>query len=250
MLIPSGRVAGPAAAALAAAVILCLSAFAAFTAAVVVSGRGEKAASAANGGIPDAEKTVIIDPGHGGPDGGAVGIDGSVEKNINLALSLRLRAFLTAAGFRVIMTRSDDRAINDSGAKTIRDIKRTDLHNRLKIINNNPGAIFVSIHQNIYESPQYSGAQIFYSKNNAQSRVLAVSIQARFRALLQPGNEREIKEAQSNLFILYNSKSPAVLAECGFMSNPAECALLQSDEYRAKAAFAVFCGIMDYYSVI
>ena len=194
------------------------------------------------------DKAVVIDPGHGGPDGGAVGADGAVEKDINLAISLKLRSFFLASGFKVTMTRDDDRTICDKSCKTLRSMKTSDLHNRLRIANRNPGALFISIHQNIYVDSVYSGAQVFYSQNNAESKALAQQLQTNIRSLLQPQNTREIKPAQDNLYILYNAKSPAVMVECGFLSNMAECKKLEDDGYQNKMAFAIYNGVLRYYS--
>lgn len=191
---------------------------------------------------------IIIDPGHGGPDGGAVGIDGAIEKYINLSISLKLRSFLLSSGFQVIMTREDDRTISDENCTTLRSMKTSDLHNRLKIANENPDAIFISIHQNIYTESYYSGAQVFYSQNNEESKYLAGIIQQDIIDMLQPENTRKIKPAQDNLYILYNVKSPAVLVECGFLSNYSECKKLQDDSYQNKIAFAIYYSVLQYYS--
>lgn len=193
-------------------------------------------------------KSVIIDPGHGGPDGGAVGVDGAVEKNINLAISLKLAGFFRASGFQVIMTRSTDRSIHDSGCDTIREMKSSDLHNRLKIGNEHPQSLFISIHQNNFGQSQYSGTQVFYSQKNPDSRTLAQTLQTNVHNLLQPGNDREIKPAEKNLFILYYAKSPTVMVECGFLSNPTECRMLENNEYQDKMAFAIFSGTLQFYS--
>lgn len=198
--------------------------------------------------IASYEKTVIIDPGHGGPDGGAVGVDGNSEKDINLAISLKLRSFFTAGGYQVIMTREDDRSIHSSGNNTLHDQKVSDIHNRLKIAEQHPKALFLSIHQNLYTEPQYSGAQVFYSKNNVDSKVLAQCLQTNIHTLLQPQNDRVIKPAGSNLYILYHAKSPTVLVECGFVSNTEENAKLQNDTYQNQMAFAIYYGTARFYA--
>lgn len=195
------------------------------------------------------DNTVIIDPGHGQPDGGAIGVDGVIEKNINLAISLRLRSFFEVAGYTVIMTRDDDNAIYDKGSNTIREKKATDLHNRLAIANSHPNALFISIHQNIYKSSNENGSLVLYSPNNADGKNLAQSIQTAIQNMLQPENSRTVKQAQKNLYILYYAKTPCVLVECGFLSNPAECKLLQKDEYQNNMAFAIFCGTMKFYTI-
>lgn len=194
------------------------------------------------------KKMVIIDPGHGGVDGGAVGYGGVVEKGVNLDISLKLRSLFEASGFNVIMTREDDRSIHDEGSDTIREKKVTDIHNRSKLLAKHPEAIFISIHQNKFEESKYSGTQVFYSKNNDDSKLLAQFIQDNVKEMLQPENTREIKPAGKNLYILYHAKSPAVMVECGFLSNPKEAALLQDSEYQNKMAFAIYCGALEYYS--
>lgn len=195
-----------------------------------------------------AENTVIIDPGHGSPDGGAVGVDGVIEKDINLSISFKLKSLFQATGYTVIMTRENDNAIYDEGSKTIRKKKATDLHNRLAIVNSHSNAVFISIHQNIYKSSKNSGSVVFYSPNNDNSKVLAQSIQDSIAVMLQPQNTRAVNPAKRNLYILYNAKSPAVMVECGFLSNPAECKLLQDDDYQNKMAFAIFSGTLNFYA--
>jgi N-acetylmuramoyl-L-alanine amidase len=195
----------------------------------------------------DYDYTVIIDPGHGGVDGGAIGVNGAIEKGINLSISLKLKTFFVQAGFKVIMTREDDTSIHDDDANTIRKKKKSDLYNRLDIIKNNPRAIFISIHQNIFTDSKYSGTQVFYSKNNDASELLASTLQKNIKNILQPQNSREIKQADKNLFLLYNAKSPAVLVECGFLSNAKEEAALQTDDYQNKMAFAIFYSTLLFY---
>lgn len=193
-------------------------------------------------------KTVIIDPGHGEPDGGAVGADGVIEKNINLAISFKLKNLFLAAGYSVIMTREDDNAIYDEGSKTIRQKKITDLHNRLAIIKSNPEAAFISIHQNISKSSKSSGSELLYSPNNEGSKKLAQLIQTSITNMLQPQNTRVVFPAQKKLYILGHAKSPAVIVECGFLSNPVECKLLQDDSYQNEMAFAIYCGVLEFYA--
>lgn len=199
-------------------------------------------------GTASYERTVIIDPGHGGLDGGAVGTTGNNEKDINLSISLKLRTFFAAAGYQVIMTRQDDRSIHNSGSHTLREQKTSDIHNRFTFTQKYPKALFLSIHQNLYTESQYSGAQVFYSKNNPDSKVLAQCLQTDIHTLLQPQNDRVIKPAGSNLYILYHARSPTVLVECGFVSNPAENAKLQDDTYQNQMAFSIFYGTTHFYA--
>jgi len=198
--------------------------------------------------IEKQKNTIIIDPGHGGVDGGAVGYNDIVEKDINLSISLKLRTLFEASGFNVVMTREDDRSIHDKDSKTIREKKVSDIHNRSKLLEKYPDAIFLSIHQNMYTESKYSGTQVFYSKNNEDSKILASLIQSNVKELLQPENERVIKPAGKDLYILYHAKIPAVMVECGFLSNPDEAKKLNSSEYQYKMAFAIYCGTLDYCS--
>ena len=190
--------------------------------------------------------TIVIDPGHGGIDGGAVGANGIVEKDLNLDISLTVRDMLKVCGYNIVMTRTDDRSIHDSSAKSIHSQKVSDLHNRFDIIKSNPGAITVSIHQNIFTQSQYSGAQIFYSKNNPESKELADTLQKNFKDILQPDNERVPQVAGKNLYLLWNSQNPTILIECGFLSNPAEAQKLNTKAYRNKVAYTIVCGILNY----
>lgn len=224
-----------------------LAALLALLAALVLPGCGGRQIVRAGKGTAAFKHAVIIDAGHGGVDGGAVGVDGVVEKGINLAISLKLKALFTASGYQVIMTREDDRSIHDEGSDTIRQKKKTDIHNRFKMIEDHPEALFLSIHQNKFGQSQYSGTQVFYSANNEISKQLAQSIQESVKTLLQPQNDRAVKPAGDNLYLLYHAKSPAVLVECGFLSNPTEAKLLQSDAYQSKMAFTVYCGVLGLY---
>lgn len=197
--------------------------------------------------VDNSVKTVIVDPGHGGVDGGAVGAGGEIEKNINLSISLMLKELLEKNGYTVIMTRDTDISIHNEDAKTIRKQKNSDLHNRLNIINSNQNALFVSVHQNIINDSSVKGAQMFYSPNNACSKLLAQSLQDSFKTNLQPENKKTVKEAGKNLFLLYNAKVPAVLAECGFLSNPGEAKNLTDSNYQRQVAETIYKGIENYF---
>lgn len=142
--------------------------------------------------ISEGNRTVIIDSGHGGADGGCVGVNGCVEKDINLAIATDLQKLLELSGFNVIMTRTEDVSIHDNGIEGLRNQKVSDMENRLKIIQSHPDALFISIHQNQYTEPQYFGAQMFYTTNNPSNFKLAQTMQQCFREL-QPNNDREIK---------------------------------------------------------
>lgn len=194
-------------------------------------------------GIPK----VIIDAGHGGEDGGATGIDGVSEKDINLNIAKNLESMLNLAGFQTIMTRDDDYDISDQGLKTVKERKVSDLHNRLKLIEDNKGCVFISIHQNKFSQGQYWGTQVFYSPNNDNSQILATNIKEAVTSFLQPENKRETKAADKNIYIIYNTKQPAVLVECGFLSNPSEVQKLKDEQYQKDISFAIFSGFMNYW---
>ena len=198
--------------------------------------------SAMSGGMQGA--CVLIDPGHGAEDGGAESEDGLIEKDVNLSIALMLRDYLELSGCRVVMTRDGDE-IPGQGA-TLKDKLHDDFGKRLSMFNDGETDIVVSIHQNKFTDPQYSGAQVFYSPNDPDSERLAVCVRRAFRGLLQPDNDRDIVKAGSNIYLLNNCDKPSVLVECGFLSNPDEARLLATEEYRRQAAFAIGCGVMEY----
>lgn len=190
--------------------------------------------------------TVIIDAGHGGPDGGTSADDGTLEKNLNLQIALKLENILKSMGINTVMTRTEDISIHDESANTIRKKKISDLNNRLSIINNTDDSVFVSIHQNHFSQSVYYGTQIFYSKNNPESSVLANSIRQSVISVLQKDNTREIKQSGTDIYLLHHAKTPAVMVECGFLSNADETAKLKNENYQRKLAFMIAIGICDY----
>ena len=192
-------------------------------------------------------RTVIVDAGHGGADGGTTGADGSVEKEINLQIALKLNRLLSLYGFNVIMTRESDDSIHSSDSATLRQKKVSDIHNRMKIINENPDAVFVSIHQNHFADKSVHGTQVFYSKNNPMSQALAQKIQDSVANNIQPDNTRQIKKSGTEIYLLYNSKSPSIMVECGFMSNKNDLSLLHDDDYQKKIALSIADGILNFY---
>lgn len=190
---------------------------------------------------------IIIDPGHGGFDGGAVALDGTVEKNINLKISLSLASLLKASGYQVIMTRDTDTSTESNTDDTIGHRKKSDLKNRLDLMGKYPDSIFVSVHLNKFTTSAARGSQVFFSGNNDDSMALGEMIQKSVREKLQNENNRVIKKATSSTYLLHNATIPAVLVECGFLSNQKELALLKDDEYQNKIAFCIFCGINNYF---
>jgi N-acetylmuramoyl-L-alanine amidase len=190
-------------------------------------------------------KTIILDAGHGGIDSGCVGINGELEKDINLAIVRDLSELLRFAGYNVILTRDADVSIHDGGVEGIRNQKVSDMNNRKKIVDANPNGIFISVHQNLYTEPQYFGAQMFYTQKNPENMRLAQIMRDRFR-VLQPNNDREIKIIDNNLFLFKDTVQPALLIECGFLSNPEDAANLSNTEYQKKIAFTIFSGLNDF----
>ena len=189
-------------------------------------------------------RKIIIDAGHGGIDGGAVGYNGVIEKDINLKIALKLKDFLLSSGYDVILTRDTDTMLDGEGKTR----KVADMNARLKIITDNPDAIFLSIHQNLFSQNSSWGAQVFFSQNHFESEILASLIQSRFVELLQPQNTRVSKQTDSSLYLFKNAQIPAVLIECGFLSNAIDANNLSDDEYQNKVAFVIFSAICDYYS--
>ena len=195
---------------------------------------------------PVLKQTVIIDAGHGGDDGGAIGIDGTVEKDINLDIALKLEKLLKFYGFDVIMIRTEDIMTCDDGLDSLRKRKVSDIHNRFDVLEKNPDAVFISIHQNKFEDNSQHGTQVFYSGNNDESKLLAESIQNSIVSVLQPDNSRVVKKSGSGIYLLYHAKLPAVLVECGFISNPTEVKKLNDENYRMKIAILIADGLIKY----
>ena len=189
--------------------------------------------------------TIIIDAGHGGEDSGALSANGTAEKDVNLDISLTLDKLLKTSGFNTVMIRTDDTSIHNPDASTTRERTVSDIHNRVNISNSDKNNILISIHQNHFSDSKYSGAQMFYSKNNYNSRNLAECIKGSVTGLLQNSNTRECKES-SGVYLLDNVTVPAVIVECGFLSNTQEAELLSTAEYRDNMAYSVYLGIMEY----
>lgn len=196
------------------------------------------------------KSTIIVDAGHGGFDGGAVGINDAIEKDINLSIALMLKDMLLLAGFDVVMTREDDISLNDSELTKISDKKTSDIKNRMTLIEEYSNSPVVLVHQNHFTEEKYSGAQMFYGHLNNESEKLAQTLQTTIRCYLQPENTREIKESTSSVYLLHNSSNPIVLVECGFLSNYDEAQLLITTEYQQKMAFSIFAGIVNYYDMV
>ena len=191
---------------------------------------------------------IILDAGHGGFDGGAVAKDGTVEKDINLKICLKLASLLKSSGYNVILTREADVSTDDVETDKIPSRKKSDLRNRLKLMKDFPNSVFISIHLNKFTTAAASGAQIFYSEKEEESKILAEDIRKSIVSMLQKDNTRVNKKSTSSTYILHNATVPAVLVECGFLSNSEELKKLKNSEYQNQMAFTIFCGITKYFS--
>ena len=183
---------------------------------------------------------------HGGFDGGAVASDGTVEKDINLKITLASAKFLRQSGFNVILTRENDVSTDDVETEKISTRKKSDLKNRLNLMKDYKDAVFVSIHLNKFTTSAANGSQVFYSRSE-ESKRLGDCIQKSIVAKLQPENTRVNKLATSSTYLLYNATVPSVLVECGFLSNKAELEKLKDKDYQNKMAFSIYCGILEYF---
>lgn len=185
---------------------------------------------------------IVIDAGHGGRDCGAVGIDGLLEKDVNLAISIAIKEELERVGYEVVLTRDSDIML-DSADREFNTHKESDLYERVRIAKS--GDIFVSVHMNKFSEEKYKGTQVYYSQNNVDSRTLAEMIQKGVRENIQADNNRQIKNGEG-LYLLDRLDIPAVIVECGFLSNREECESLGRDDYRRALAFEIFSAIDDF----
>lgn len=189
--------------------------------------------------------TVVVDAGHGGEDGGTTGVHGELEKDINLAIALELQRLLEQHQFEVVMVRDWDTDLSDQNLPTVAQRKRSDLQRRLRLVEESGDCILLSIHQNFFTENQYSGAQVFYSANDPRGAALAEAIRASITETLQPENTRQNKVGEG-VYLLEQCRVPAVLVECGFLSNPEEAAALADPDYQKQMAQAIYNGLVRY----
>ena len=189
--------------------------------------------------MPVNSRCIVVDAGHGGFDPGKVASDGVTEKTINLAIAGKLCGFLEQGGAVVRTTRVEDSSLSEN--------KRADLRNRADIANNSNADLFVSIHQNSFPKSNVKGAQVFYYKGSEEGKRLAYLIQNRLKEVVDIDNQRIAKENES-YYVLKQIKIPSVIVECGFLSNGVEHDKLMSTEYQEKLAWAIYMGILDYFS--
>ena len=193
--------------------------------------------------LPTARHVIVIDPGHGGFDPSKVGINGKDEKDINLSIALKLQAYLEQSGAYVVITRNTDEGLNEKG-----DTKKksSDMRRRKELINSSEGDILVSIHQNSFSQSKYKGAQVFYHGHSIEGERLAKIIQNQLKEFVDPTNKREAK-ANTDYYVLKTTEVPAVIVECGFLTNPEEESNLNNETYQEKIAWAIYVGIVDYF---
>ncbi|MFS0646238.1 N-acetylmuramoyl-L-alanine amidase CwlD [Siminovitchia sp. 179-K 8D1 HS] len=195
--------------------------------------------------LPLTGKIIYLDPGHGGPDGGAEN-GNAVEKDIALEVALKLRDYLQAQGALVLMTREEDKDLADPDIRGLSRRKTADLKKRLKLINESDADLFISIHLNAIPSSRWRGAQTFYSPHLVENKRAAKFIQEELIASLE-NTDREAKVIQS-VYIIKNANKPGALVEIGFLSNPTERELLMQDDYQEKVSIAIYRGIMRYFT--
>ncbi|MBP3702032.1 MAG: N-acetylmuramoyl-L-alanine amidase [Lachnospiraceae bacterium] len=188
------------------------------------------------------EHIVVLDAGHGGIDPGKVGVDGTLEKDINLSLVYKLKEMLEAADVTVVLTRGADVGLYQ---ETDTNKKRADMNARCKLIEATKPDLTVSIHQNSYHEEYVKGAQVFYYKGSEEGQHLAQILQKGFDRVLGEENTRQAK-ANDQYYLLLHTSCPIVIVECGFLSNWEESAKLADDAYQEQLAWAIHLGILQY----
>lgn len=192
-----------------------------------------------------ANRTIVIDPGHGGIDPGAVGSGGIKEKEIVLQVSKRLEQLLKNAGAKVILTRESDIDLSTPGSGSLLKRKREDLSKRVALANDNNASVFLSIHVNAFPSSRWRGAQTFYQKKDEDSKRLAECVQSELIKIMK--NTTRAAKA-SDFYTTRHTKMAGVIIEIGFISNPAEASLLNKPAYQRKLAHAIYSGLIKYYA--
>lgn len=208
---------------------------------LAVMGWDREKLTSAQGGT-SGERCVVLDAGHGGDDPGKIGINGALEKDVNLAITLLVKQYLEENDIRVVLTRETSEGLYDAGAsnKKVQDMKR-----RIGIIEENSPDVTVSIHQNSYPEEYVHGAQVFYYTGSEEGKALAEKIQRRLVEGVDPENKRQVK-ANDSYYLLKKTRVPIVIVECGFLSNAEEAEKLCTEEYREKLAWQIHLGIVQY----
>lgn len=191
------------------------------------------------------KQTLVIDPGHGGEDGGAVSLSGRKESEINLAIALKMEQLCGIFGVHTLLLRTLDVSLADSDAKTLREMKRSDLLRRVQIINTTPNAVLLSIHQNHYQEQRYRGAQVFYRSDSA-SASWGEYTQNQLITQLDPQNTRMSKPISQDIYLMNHINCRALLVECGFLSNPEDNQRLESECYQKQLASVLLTSYITY----
>lgn len=216
----------------------------------LITRQGEAVQTSAEASCTREMPILIIDPGHGGEDGGAVSADGTIESHINLAISLTASDLARLLGWEVYMTRQDDISIHDSSAQTLREKKVSDLKNRVKLCNDIEDAMLISIHQNsIPSAKSVMGAQVFYNQI-PESAELAQTVQGILNQTVNSSHPKSAKSIGDSSYLMKSVHIPAILVECGFLSNDAETQLLKSSEYQLKIALCIIGAIHAHTNVV
>lgn len=192
------------------------------------------------------ELTLVIDAGHGGIDGGAIGADGTSEQFINLSIAKSTEALAGFFGINTVMTRENEDSLDYKPGNSIHKNKVADIKKRESIVSALKNPIFLSIHLNQFDDPQYKGAQVFFSNNNPDGELLAKSLQESVILGLDKGNKRRAKQANSGVYLMKKLKCPAVIVECGFVSNPEELQKLTDVNYQKRTAVCIMRGYLNY----
>ncbi len=196
--------------------------------------------------VPVNPKLILIDAGHGGEDGGGVGVAGTLEKDLNLAIALKLKQLFAEGGYEVRMIRETDTDISDPGKKTVKARKNSDLHNRKAVIAESGCAAFVSVHMNKFTDPSVAGAQVFHATTNEQSPLLAEAVRLSLINTVGDRAKRIIKPIPASVQLLKNVSCPAIIVECGFLSNAAEEQELQDPAHQDKIAQGIYEGVCNF----
>ena len=222
--------------------LACIGCFAA----IILTGSRQRAVPASGAGQGNTLRTVVIDPGHGGQDGGAVAADGTAESEINLAVALRLEQLLRFAGVPTEMTRREDVMVCDPELDTMRQRKVSDIRNRVDLVNGIPGAVLLSVHQNsLPSSPETHGAQAF--RNRApEAEALAQTLQDVLNAVVNTHRAKEPKQISGSIYLMNHVTVPAVLVECGFLSNAEETLRLRQADYQMTLAVTIAAGYLQW----
>ena len=222
-------------------VLLCTVTFLSWQAGSLAAA-GVQFIHAENGSGEKRKYIVCVDPGHGGTDPGKVGINGQLEKDINLAIAKKLKTYLEASDVTVVLTRDKDMGLYSSGDA---HKKMADMRKRCQLIEEVKPDLVISIHQNSYHEEAIRGGQVFYYKTTVRGKKLAQILQERFDYVLGDANKRQAK-ANDNYYLLLHVKEPIVIAECGFLSNREEAEKLETKEYQDRLAWTLHMGIMEY----